>query len=291
MPQIFPRSANDFARISILVGLLLLGGLVWAGALVHKSGYRTGEGLYLHQPVPFSHEHHVRGLGLDCRYCHTSVETAASAGIPPVATCMNCHRQIWTNADLLEPVRSAWRTGVPIQWERVHDLPDFVYFNHSVHVAKGIGCSECHGQVDEMPLTVQVASLDMQWCLECHRDPIQRVRPRDEVFNIDWDPRIASVDQLTRVGMDVASLTHGGDSRDGDPHRGASHGDNGHPATSADAGDGEAAVPELDVAHETAGVNPDDGIRLTRAEQTEFRRRLAEQYDVQSVMSCSVCHR
>ena len=275
MPQIFPRSANDLARISILVGLLLLGGLVWAGALMHKSGYRTGEGLYLHQPVPFSHEHHVRGLGVDCRYCHTSVETSASAGIPPVATCMNCHRQIWTNSDMLEPVRSAWRTGVPIQWERVHDLPDFVYFNHAVHVAKGIGCSECHGQVDEMPLTVQVASLDMQWCLECHRNPTDRVRPREEVFNMSWDPRTASVKQLERVGMtDVAARTHGG----------GGHGENGHP-------DAEAGARDLHAAHEASAPNPEGGLRLTRAEQTEFRGRLAEEYDVQSLMSCSVCHR
>jgi hypothetical protein len=264
MPQIFPRSANDAARISILAGIFLLGGLVWLGALMHKSGYRTGEGVYLDQPVPFSHEHHVRGLGLDCRYCHTSVETSTTAGIPPVATCMNCHRQIWTNSEMLEPIREAWRSGVPIQWERVHDLPDFVYFNHSVHVAKGIGCSECHGQVDEMPLTLQVASLDMQWCLQCHRDPAARVRPREEVFNLHWDPRTASVEQLTRVGMDVASLTHAGD---------------------------VSGAPELASAHGEAGGNPEQEIRLTRAEQTEFRRRLAEQYDVHSLMSCSVCHR
>lgn len=278
MPQIFPRSANDFARISILVGILLLGGLVWAGALMHKSGYRTGEGLYLHQPVPFSHEHHVRGLGLDCRYCHTSVETSTSAGIPPVATCMNCHRQIWTNSDMLEPVRAAWRTGVPIQWERVHDLPDFVYFNHSVHVAKGIGCSECHGQVDEMPLTLQVASLDMQWCLECHRDPVQRVRPREEVFNMRWDPRTASLDQLERVGMEVAALSHGGEDH------GESQGENGNAGA-------ESGAHELLAAHGAAAPNPEEDLRLTGEEQAEFRRRLAEEYDVQSLMSCSVCHR
>jgi hypothetical protein len=267
MPQIFPRSANDAARISILAGIFLLGVLLWLGSLMHKSGYRTGEGVYLDQPVPFSHEHHVRGLGLDCRYCHTSVETSTTAGIPPVATCMNCHRQIWTNSEMLEPIREAWRSGVPIQWERVHDLPDFVYFNHSVHVAKGIGCSECHGQVDEMPLTLQVASLDMQWCLQCHRDPAARVRPREEVFNLHWDPRTASVEQLTRVGIDVASLTHAADA---------------------------SADPELASAHEEAGKagrSPEQEIRLTRAEQTEFRRRLAEQYDVHSLMSCSVCHR
>jgi hypothetical protein len=240
MPQLFPPSANNVARISLVALILLLAGVVWAAALMHKSGYRTGEGAYLHQPVPFSHEHHVRGLGVDCRYCHTSVETAASAGIPPISTCMNCHKQIWTNAQLLEPVRQAWRTGVPFQWERVHDLPDFVYFNHSVHVAKGIGCAECHGRVDEMPLTLQVSSLDMQWCLNCHRDPAARVRPRERVFDMSWDPQHPTAEDLALVGM-----------------------------APPEGGEGEAG--EVDVA--------------------EFRRRLAEKYDVQSLMSCSVCHR
>jgi len=268
MPQIFPRSANDFARISIVGGLVLVGLLVWGGALMHKSGYRTGEGIYLHQPVPFSHEHHVRGLGVDCRYCHTSVETSASAGIPPVATCMNCHRQIWTNSDMLEPVRQAWRTGVPIQWERVHDLPDFVYFNHAVHVAKGIGCAECHGRVDEMPLTLQVASLDMQWCLDCHRDPVERVRPREQVFNMAWDPRRPTLEDLEAAGMDPADLafTQGHAGENG-------QGENGH---------GESL---------NGGVVSEDDIRLTSAEVIELRQRLGDQYDVQSLMSCSVCHR
>lgn len=281
MPQIFPRSANDFARISIVGGLILLGGVVWGGATMYNSGYRTGEGVYLHQPVPFSHEHHVRGLGVDCRYCHTSVETSSSAGIPPIATCMNCHRQIWTNSDMLEPVREAWRTGVPIQWERVHDLPDFVYFNHAVHVAKGIGCSECHGQVDEMPLTVQVASLDMQWCLECHRDPVQRVRPRDEVFNMAYDPRSPSRAALEAVGMDPDGLaaaraaTHAATGE-------AGHGDTEH-ADSEHTG-----AKEMNGGHGSGGEPP---IRLTRAELADFQHRLGEEYDVQSLMSCSVCHR
>jgi hypothetical protein len=142
----------------------------------------------LKQPVPFSHDHHVAGLGIDCRYCHTSVEKSSFAGIPPTETCMNCHRQIWTNADMLEPVRASYRDNVPIEWTRVHDLPDFVYFNHSVHVAKGIGCVTCHGQVDRMPLMFQQASLQMEWCLECHKDPAKNVRPREEVFNLNWDP-------------------------------------------------------------------------------------------------------
>ena len=255
MPQIFPRGANDLARISIVVGLLGLAGVVWGGSLLHHSGYRTGEDIFLHQPVPFSHEHHARGLGLDCRYCHTSVETAASAGIPPIATCMNCHSQLWTNAELLEPVRESWRSGVPIQWERVHDLPDFVYFNHAVHVAKGIGCSECHGRVDQMPLTIQKVSLDMQWCLDCHRDPASRVRPRERVFDMAYDHSTPSPEDLALVGMAPAESTH-------------------------DAGHGE-TVDEHGVEH---------GAR-EEVDLEEYRRRLAEMYDVESLMSCSVCHR
>ena len=188
MPQIFHPSANSAARISIVLGLAGLGGLAWAGATLSTSGYTTGQGVVLDQPVPFSHDHHTAGLGIHCGYCHTSVEKAAFAGIPPIETCMNCHRQIWTNAALLEPVREAYRTGVPLQWERVHDLPDYVYFNHSVHVAKGIGCESCHGRVDRMPLIKQAESLTMQWCLDCHNAPERFVRPREEVYTFGWQP-------------------------------------------------------------------------------------------------------
>ena len=187
--QIFHRSSNTIARVSIVGGVLLLGALGWVlYTLMGTSGYLTGQYVVKHQPVPFSHEHHVRGLGIDCRYCHTSVERSAFAGLPPTETCMNCHRQIWTNAELLEPIRASYRDNVPVQWTRVHDLPDFVYFNHSVHVAKGIGCQSCHGNVDRMPLMFQNASLQMQWCLDCHRNPTKNVRPREEVFNMNWNP-------------------------------------------------------------------------------------------------------
>jgi len=188
MRQLFPRSANPLARGSIVLALALLGGIAWAGALLNASGYNTGEGATLTQPVPFSHDHHFAGLGIDCRYCHTSVETSSFAGIPPISTCMNCHKEIWTNAELLEPIREAWRTGVPVEWERVHDLADFVYFNHSIHVAKGIGCETCHGRVDRMPLMLQHAPLTMAWCLDCHRDPAKYVRPREEVYTFGWEP-------------------------------------------------------------------------------------------------------
>jgi hypothetical protein len=187
--QIFHRSSNTIARVSIVGAVVLLGGLGWVFyTLMGTSGYVTDQYVVKHQPVPFSHEHHTRGLGIDCRYCHTSVERSAVAGLPPTETCMNCHRQIWTNAELLEPIRASYRDNVPVQWTRVHDLPDYVYFNHSVHIAKGIGCESCHGKVNRMPLMFQNASLQMQWCLDCHRNPTQNVRPREEVFNIDWDP-------------------------------------------------------------------------------------------------------
>lgn len=211
--QIFHHSSNVIAKLSIL-GLVVVGGfLAWViWTLLGNSPYVTRQGEILNQPVPFSHDHHVAGLGIDCRYCHTSVEKSASAGMPSTETCINCHKQIWTNADLLEPVRASFRDNVPIQWARVHDLPDFVYFNHSVHVAKGIGCVSCHGQVDRMPLMRQQASLQMQWCLECHRDPGKNVRPREEVFNLQWqppaDPREAKLLQAKLVKeYNVKSLT------------------------------------------------------------------------------------
>jgi hypothetical protein len=153
----------------------------------------TQAGVARDQPVPFSHQHHVGGMGLDCRYCHTSVERSAVAGIPPTKTCMNCHAQIWNDSPTLEPVRESFRSDRSIAWTRVHDLPDFVYFNHSAHVNKGVGCSSCHGRVDRMPLVHQEKSLQMEWCLECHRNPERYLRPKHEVFNPAWEP---PVDQL-----------------------------------------------------------------------------------------------
>ena len=188
--QIFHRSTNTVAKVSIFGAVFFIALLAWIFSALLRSSYATGQGTILNQPVPFSHDHHVAGLGIDCRYCHSAVEVSNSAGMPSSETCMNCHRQIWTNADLLEPVRSSFANNTPIVWQRVHDLPDFVYFNHSVHVAKGIGCVTCHGQVDRMPLMFQQASLQMEWCLECHRDPGKFVRPREEVFNLNWEPPV-----------------------------------------------------------------------------------------------------
>jgi hypothetical protein len=156
--------------------------------LLNRSSYVTFAGVARAQPVPFSHRHHAGELGIDCRYCHTSVETAANAGIPPTQTCMNCHSQIWADSPVLEPVRASYRTDRSLSWVKVHDLPDFVYFNHAIHVHKGIACVTCHGRVDRMNLTWQASSLQMEWCLGCHRHPERHVRPREEVFKMDWQP-------------------------------------------------------------------------------------------------------
>src|SRR5687767_6501397 len=188
MAQIFHPAMNTVAKASIFGAVFIIGFIAWVAAGVTRSSYMTGEGLARNQPVPFSHEHHVKGLGIDCRYCHTSVEKAAFAGIPPTKTCMTCHSQIWTNAQMLAPVRRSWDTGEPLKWNRVHNIPDYAYFDHSIHVAKGIGCVSCHGQVDDMPLMMQASSLQMEWCLGCHREPEKHIRPRSEVFNMKYRP-------------------------------------------------------------------------------------------------------
>ncbi|SRR5579864_7725358 len=188
MSQVFHHSTNTLSRVSIFGGIFIVGFLVWAWAELNASHYSTRAKVPVDQPVPFSHEHHVGGLGIDCRYCHTSVENSSFAGIPPTKTCMNCHSQIWINAPMLEPVRQSFRTDQSLRWIRVHDLPDYVYFNHSIHVAKGVGCTTCHGQIDKMPLTWQENSLQMSWCLDCHRHPEQYVRPKSEVFSVQYQP-------------------------------------------------------------------------------------------------------
>lgn len=164
----------------VLIGLALWG---WGGPW---SDYSTHENFVQSQPVPFSHRHHVSGLGLDCRYCHTSVEVSANAGLPPIQTCMTCHSEIWTNATMLEPVRQAYATGTPLRWRAVNYLPDYVYFNHSIHIAKGIGCTTCHGPVGDMPLMWKAKSLYMSWCIDCHRNPAPHLRPLAAVFDPDW---------------------------------------------------------------------------------------------------------
>ncbi|MGH9705894.1 MAG: cytochrome c3 family protein [Candidatus Acidiferrales bacterium] len=188
MPQIFHRSANLIARVSLIGAVLLVLALGWALYAIELSPYYTNVGEAPPQPVPFSHRHHVGELGLDCRYCHTSVENSSFAGIPPTQTCMTCHSQIWTNAAMLEPVRSSYRTGKSLEWTRVNALPDFVYFDHSIHISKGIGCTTCHGPIASMPMTYKAGTLYMEWCLNCHRQPQKFVRPRSEVFNPNYVP-------------------------------------------------------------------------------------------------------
>ena len=188
MPQLFHPSTNTFSRVSIFGAVFFLAGLLWVTMVVNRSSYVTRAGVARQQPVPFSHKHHVAQLGIDCRYCHTSVEKTAYAGIPPTQTCMNCHAQIWSDSPTLEPVRASYRTGKSIHWVKVHDLPSFAYFNHSIHIHKGIGCSTCHGRVDQMNLMRQQESLQMEWCLNCHRQPEKYVRPRDQIFNMAWEP-------------------------------------------------------------------------------------------------------
>ena len=186
MAQVFDRSSNALARASLVLTGLIVIALGVALNSLQRSPWVTRQGQRPDQPVPFSHKHHVEGLGLQCQYCHTSVEKSSYAGIPPTKTCMNCHSQIWTDAQLLEPVRQSWATGASINWIRVHDLPDYVYFNHEIHVNKGIGCASCHGRVDEMPLMYEENTLQMEWCLNCHRNPAVNLRPTSEIYNMAW---------------------------------------------------------------------------------------------------------
>ena len=188
MAQLFPRSANWVVGASILALLGVVGAATAILLNINRLDYVSGVNTPLDQPVPFSHLHHVTGVGIDCRYCHTTVEEGAFAGIPPTETCMTCHSQIWTEAPMLEPVRASFRDETPLEWTRVHDLPDFVYFDHSIHVSRGIGCETCHGPVQEMPLVWKENTLNMEWCLECHRHPEKFMRPVDEVFNMSWEP-------------------------------------------------------------------------------------------------------
>lgn len=186
MAAIFHPGANFITRLVLLaLGASLAFGVIWWW-MWPRMDYLRHTAWHVDQPVPFSHQHHVSGLGLDCRFCHTTVETAADAGLPPTYTCMTCHSQIWTNAALLAPVRRSLADGIPIAWHRITDLPDYVYFNHAIHIAKGVGCASCHGDVQAMPLMEKARSFTMGFCLDCHRDPAPHLRPKDQIFNTDW---------------------------------------------------------------------------------------------------------
>jgi hypothetical protein len=188
MPQVFHPSVNTISRLSI-VSVALAVPLIGIAGYGFNQSYGIDLRVPLEQPVQFSHKHHVGDDGIDCRYCHTSVEKAAFAGVPPTEICMTCHSQIWTDSPLLQPVRQSWASGRPIEWARVHDLPDFVYFNHSIHIKKGVSCVSCHGRVDEMPITWKEKNLTMRWCLECHRNPEKNIRPRQQIYNLAWKPK------------------------------------------------------------------------------------------------------
>jgi Cytochrome c7 and related cytochrome c len=203
MPQLFPRAANQIAKASVVLGATAAaGGLALLFTVVPRSGYVTGQKEAREQPVPFYHMHHVGGMGIDCRYCHTSVDKSATAGIPPTKTCMNCHSQIFKDSPTLEPVRASWRNGTSIEWVKVHDLPDFVYFNHSAHVNKGVGCSTCHGRIDRMAYVWQEKSLLMEWCLDCHRQPEKYLRPKSAVYDPAYEPPANQLELGRRLATD-----------------------------------------------------------------------------------------
>lgn len=188
MAQIFPSTADAILRISFLSATAGISAALLFLYNCNQPHYIIEDNMAPAQPVPFSHEHHVNGLGIDCRYCHTSVETSSFAGIPPTETCMTCHSQIWTDAPMLEPVRQSFFLDKPIEWNRVYDLPEFVYFDHSIHVSRGIGCAECHGEVDRMPLTRLNQPLTMKWCVDCHNNPYPNMRPVETVFEQEgWE--------------------------------------------------------------------------------------------------------
>jgi hypothetical protein len=185
-------------------GLLGAAFLVWCCLIYARSPYGTNAGVMHVQSVPFSHLHHAGELGIDCRYCHATVEHSSFAGMPDTKTCMNCHSQIWVGSLTLQPVRDSYRTNTPLEWTRVHNLPGFVYFDHGIHVQKGIGCSSCHGEIDKMPFTFQAHSLLMEWCLDCHRHPERELRPREAVFDMKYRP---PADQRT-LGRKLAREYH-----------------------------------------------------------------------------------
>ena len=209
MPQLFPKWSNVLSRVGLLSLPLLFAGGAVTGAAFYRSDYTTGAREVIEQPVPFSHKHHVGELGIDCRYCHVGFDQSAVAGIPPTKTCMNCHQVMWTGSDMLSPVRESYNKGKPISWTKVHNVPDYTYFNHSIHVAKGVGCASCHGRVDKMQLMSQASPLTMEWCLSCHRAPEKFVRPRDQVFNMAYVAKNQEEDGPRLVKeYNIQKLTH-----------------------------------------------------------------------------------
>lgn len=289
MAQVFDRSSNALARFSlVLTGIIVIALGVTLNEL-QRSPWVTRQGQRPDQPVPFSHKHHVQGLGLQCQYCHVTVEKSSYAGIPPTKTCMNCHAQIWTNAQLLQPVRDSWATGKSLAWTRVHDLPDFAYFNHSIHVNKGIGCATCHGRVDMMPLMYAQNTLQMEWCLDCHRNPAKNLRPTSEIYNMAWEKPA----ETRPVWCAVT-----GDDKSGVPTA------QGVSCTTKDPATGGIQVaalqaPAMGAAHGAVSDAPATMIPASLSyrkftSQDELGHFLLKQYKIRNpkdLTSCEVCHR
>jgi hypothetical protein len=206
MPQIFTASADTRLRAALLiVALIVLGSVLLIGGIMDSS-YATRVGWVQDQPIPFSHQHHVGALGIDCRYCHETVEVSADAGFPSTKVCMTCHSQLWTGAEALAPVRHSLATNTPIAWQRVSKLPDYVYFNHQIHIARGVPCVTCHGRVDRMPLMQRAQAFQMRWCLDCHRDPAPYLRPPDQVTRMDWSGWDSHPEQHPDYGRHMEAL-------------------------------------------------------------------------------------
>jgi len=253
---------------------------------LQRSPWVTRQGLRPDQPVPFSHKHHVQGLGVQCQYCHVSVEKSSYAGIPPTKTCVNCHAQLWTNAELLAPVRASWNTGKPLVWTKVHDLPDYVYFSHQIHVNKGLGCASCHGRVDKMPLMYAQNTLQMEWCLDCHRNPAKNLRPTSELYNMAWE----------KPSEDSPVWCAVGDEATGIPTAQSVHCIRQNPEEHA-SDVASLQLPSLG-AHASAAAMPGDLPALPKFEkftsQDELGHFLVDHYKIRSpkdLASCEVCHR
>jgi hypothetical protein len=294
MAQIFDRSSNALARMSlVLTGLIVIALGVTLDEL-QRSPWVTRQGQRADQPIPFSHKHHVMGLGLQCQYCHVSVEKSSYAGIPPTKTCINCHSQIWTNANLLEPARSSWVTGQSIMWIKIHDLPDYAYFSHEIHVNKGLGCSSCHGRVDQMPLMYQESTLQMEWCLNCHRNPAKNLRPTNEIYNMAWtgpstDRPVWCGSAGSKPGVPTAETVNCTSS---DPSQ--TGGQLAALQTPAAPGQPAAAVSDAPSSSE-AGAAGAATIAYTKfTDQLALGNYLVDQYHIRTpreLSSCEVCHR
>lgn len=187
MANIFPRGSN-FLPIKIVICLLVLGGAATAGFWYYFTNKYTNVGYQPVQPVPFPHDIHVKQVGMDCRYCHSFVEVAAHSNVPTTQVCMNCHQQIQKDNPKLQAVRDSWQTGKAINWVQIHKTPDYVYFNHSAHVNRGVSCVSCHGKINEMPVVYHAQPLSMDFCLNCHRNPEEALRPLDKITDLDWEP-------------------------------------------------------------------------------------------------------